>query len=429
MIKKIFGYKELLRRFLSGQIAIQFFNLINGFLLLRWLTIEQQAIFGISFSIQTLLNSLSDLGFTGSIVALTGSSFNDKKTLGNFMASAKYFRKRFFYISLIISVCLVPFFARNISYNKSVVWINLVPIIALVYFQASNSIYESPLLIHKNLKIFYRPQIMGAVLRLLINYMLFVTNILSPFTILSLNAVIILLTGLYYKKQSSVYFDWQAPQKETNKKMFRYISPLLPSVIFNSLFGQIQLFLIAYFGKIINIAQVAALGKLAQIFIFLNAFNLMLLEPLIARSNFIDLPKKMLFFFFVSCGIGCLMILSSYVFPQMYLFILGNKYKNLADQLIWVLAAAAINFISGTLWTMSAARKWVFWWATLSYVVLIMLCQAYGILFFNLSTTQGVLQLSVFTAIVVLVLQSCISIIGFLKEKKLFKYKAVFQIG
>jgi len=47
------------------------------------------------------------------------------------------------------------------------------------------------------------------------------------------------------------------------------------------------------------------------------------------------------------------------------------------------------------------------------------LCQLCGILTFNLATTTGVLQLSLLTAIGILIVQLSITIVGFQKEKRL----------
>ena len=94
-----------------------------------------------------------------------------------------------------------------------------------------------------------------------------------------------------------------------------------------------------------------------------------------------------------------------------------ESYSHLDQQLVWLVATSGINFLSTTIWTMSSARKWVFWWGTISYITIIILCQVYGIFTFNLSTTTGVLQLSLLTAVGILIVQLSITLVGFHKEK------------
>jgi len=113
LIETVQKQSPLLARFFSGQVVIQFLNLLNGFLLLRWLSIENVAIFSMLFGIQTLMNSMSDLGFSGSIIALTGNRYSHKKILGGYISSAKQLRRIFFLIIILIMAGLAPFLLKN----------------------------------------------------------------------------------------------------------------------------------------------------------------------------------------------------------------------------------------------------------------------------------------------------------------------------
>jgi len=225
--------------------------------------------------------------------------------------------------------------------------------------------------------------------------------------------------GKQNKKNASNYFEENIKAKETKREMLRYLAPIMPSNIFNSFFGQIQIFIIAYFGSVNNIAEVGALGRLSQLFLLLSAFNMMIVEPAIAKTDHNSLFKKYIFIAIAALFISFFITWSAYSFPDIYLWVLGNKYSHLDKQLIWLIAAAGVNFLSTTIWTMSSARKWVFWWGTAFYITTVILCQLCGILTFNLATTTGVLQLSLLTAIGILIVQLSITIVGFQKEKRL----------
>ena len=67
--------------------------------------------------------------------------------------------------------------------------------------------------------------------------------------------------------------------------MFKYLSPLLPSIAFNAFLGQITIFIASYFGKSQNIAEVSALGRLSQIFVFLATFNSVIVAPYSAKCD------------------------------------------------------------------------------------------------------------------------------------------------
>ena len=419
LIETVQKQSPLLARFFSGQVVIQFLNLLNGFLLLRWLSIENVAIFSMLFGIQTLMNSMSDLGFSGSIIALTGNRYSHKKILGGYISSAKQLRRIFFLIIILIMAGLAPFLLKNNFENNTFAWLGFIPVVASVYWQADCSIYASPLIIHKQLKAYYKPQILTSVLRILINYILYLTNVISALSVLIINALVILYMGKQNKKNASNYFEENIKTKETKREMLRYLAPIMPSNIFNSFFGQIQIFIIAYFGSITNIAEVGALGRLSQLFLLLSAFNMMIVEPAIAKTDHNSLFKKYIFIAIAALFISFFITWSAYSFPDIYLWVLGNKYSHLDKQLVWLIAAAGVNFLSTTIWTMSSARKWVFWWGTAFYITTVILCQLCGILTFNLATTTGVLQLSLLTAIGILIVQLSITIVGFQKEKRL----------
>ena len=69
------------------------------------------------------------------------------------------------------------------------------------------------------------------------------------------------------------------------KEIRRYILPASPAVILGAFHGQIALLLISIFGNTVSIAEVAALGRLGLLFNVLMTFNVVIVEPYIARLH------------------------------------------------------------------------------------------------------------------------------------------------
>ncbi|MEX6689938.1 hypothetical protein QTN47_20690 [Danxiaibacter flavus] len=419
--EKLKRHAPLFAKFFSGHIAVQVLNMLNGFLLLRWLNIEDIAIFSMLFSIQTVMNSISDLGFSGSIVALTGEKYRDKKVLGAYMAAARHLRMLFFAVIAAITLLIAPFYLNNQAVNSYQMWGGFFAIIATVYWQADCSIYTAPLLIHKKLTAYYRPQIISSALRIAVNYALFSFNVINALSVLLINGLIILYIGRRNKKNAAGYYEKNVSNEAARKEILRYLYPIMPSNIFNAFFGQIQILIITYFGNLRNIAEVAALGRISQLFLFLSAINLTIIEPAIAKSTNEALPRKYMFVVFVALIIATGITWTSYAFPSVYLAVLGRKYAHLQQQLVWLIAGASVNFVSTTMWTMSSARKWVFWWGTIAYITAVVACQLAGVYKLDLSATTGVLQLSLITAIAVLLVQLSITIVGFTKDNRYYR--------
>ncbi len=68
----------LILGFLAGQTSVQLLNLMTGFFLLRWLSVEQYAQYSVALGFQSTLSMPIYLGFSGSITALVGERSSDK---------------------------------------------------------------------------------------------------------------------------------------------------------------------------------------------------------------------------------------------------------------------------------------------------------------------------------------------------------------
>ncbi|MFP5042063.1 hypothetical protein [Parasediminibacterium sp. JCM 36343] len=404
--------------FLKGQLLLQIINVVTGFFLLRWLPISEQAIFGVAFSFQTLILSVSDLGFTGSIIALVGTKWNDKIVVGSYVAAARKLRSYFFGASLVLSCIIIPFIAKKQNWGLVQVLEIFTPLLLGVFWQANCSVYDSVLVMHKRLSELFQPQLIMAGVKLVAAFLLFKIGIISALCIISLNALAYLSNGMTYKRiaQQYISIDIENSTHEHIAEIFRYIRPLLPSIIFNALNGQIQILLISLFGKSTGIAEIAALGKLSQFFLFFNSFNSLVIAPFIAKSDKTALLKKYLTVFIGALCIGGGILVFTYFFPSFLKSILGKKFTYLNNDYIFLLVlSSTIGYWSVTLWTMSSVLKWVYWWASISYIVIIVLIEILSIAFLNISTTMGVLEMGLLVNIGVLLLQLSISMVGFKK--------------
>ena len=100
-------------------------------------------------------------------------------------------------------------------------------------------------------------------------------------------------------------------------------------------------------------AQVAALSRLAQLFAVLATFNTVVLEPYVAKQACKGLAPvyiKIITFSLVCCipFIGI-----AFLYPDIFLWLLGAKYEALRDSVGWYVTASFIGYIASVIWIMN----------------------------------------------------------------------------
>ena len=395
-------WTRLLSQFLTGQIVIQALNFLTGFLLLRWLSVTAYAEFSVAFAFQSTLGMLIDLGFSNSIVALVGDRGSDAEVVGRYIRSARHFRNRMYGVMVIVSMAAFPLITRSQPWPFSTKVLLFAAILASLFFQGWG-MYAAPLLINGRIKEYYQAQIFAAAGRLCCCFVLFETATLSAWTSAWVGAAALATTGLVYRKKS-VQLISEPHQSDPifNKEMIGYLAPLIPGVVFTAFQGQISVALITIFGHTKNIAEVAALGRLGQLFAIFAAVNSVLIEPYIAKLAPIRLVGKYLRIVACSAVLAVGISAFSFLFPQPLLWVLGPKYGNLQNEIGWIVSGACISYVAGVLWVMNSARKWLFWWYTNLYVFSVLLTQIICVMTMRLTTTHSVVIMSFITSVVIL---------------------------
>ncbi len=398
----------------AGQLAVQILGFATGMLLLRWMSVDAFAQYGVAFGFQCMLGSFIDLGFSGSIVSLVGARGDQREVVGGYIAAARWWRRVL--MTLVTPVAAIAFYYINVRQGWPLAGgsVLFVCIVLTLYVSGWNAWASAPLLIHQRLSQMYRTQITAAVARLAACAGLFALHTLNAVTLTLVNTAVAAGIAWSYWQTARPYFD--EPRESSpviRKEMRRYLAPLLAGVIFYALQGQLYTLLISVFGHTQSVAEVAALGRLAQLFTLLGAIHGMLVVPYFARLARDLLPSRYLLALAASIALGVVLTAASYLFPDPVLWILGGKYRHLQTELGWMVLANSLGFIGGVLWSIHSARKWIFWSGTFLYIGLITLTQIIFLAFIRVDSTLHVLYLSVATNFAVLIVHGITAWIGF----------------
>lgn len=393
--------------FAIGQTTTQFLNLLAGFVLLRWLAKEDYAQFSFAFGFQAMLGMLLDLGAAGAITALVGTRASEPAIVGGYVAAAKAMRLRL--ACFVIPVGAACFFLAGAKHGWPHLTVVLLfgAVVAAVFAQSNASIHATPLLMHRRLGAWYRTGSIAAAARLLVFAGLHAIGALSGWLTAWVNTVATGMTAIFYRRSGAVHsVEPRAASLEMRREMRRYLSPLIPGVVFTAFQSQITVFLITLFGRTENIAEVAALGRVGQVFALLAAFNGVILLPHMAA-----LPRERVFRRYAlvlaaAAAIAGSICLLGWIWPDPLLWLLGGNYAHLGYELRLLLLASSLHYVAGVMWTIHSARKWIFWWGSVLYIVLTLVVQLALVTTLDLSTTAGAMDFAVWSAVVPLLVHA-----------------------
>jgi O-antigen/teichoic acid export membrane protein len=400
--------------FFVGQGLVQFLNLATGFLLIRWLSVNDYAVYSLVSGFQGTVGVLIELGLGGSIVALLAGR-TEKHILGGYIRSTRHYRNKFFFY-------LLPAIAISfaiLAMRQGLVWwmtaILLGAILTAIYFESWTAYYSVPLMVHQDLQTYYRTPAMIGGVRLVTSFLLHAVSALSAWLMALMNSAGMIVQGWSYRQDARRHIiEPTDADPSTNREVMEYIRPLIPGTAFFAIHGQITIFLISWFGQARDVAEVGALGRLGQLFLLLAAFNSVVIAPNIAKIPRVRLASRYAFFLAGAIAVSVALLVTSAWLPQVLLWIIGPKYLHLRTELIWTIMASCLGYVCSVMWTMHLARKWTFAWGVRAYIIAVVLVEICGIAFMDLSTAVGVIRLSAYTALATFAVLIAWAIHGFI---------------
>lgn len=409
---------SLIGSFIVGQGAVQSVQLLTGFFLIRWLSVEQYAQYSIAFAFQSTAQILVELGFAGSIIALVGRRVREKEVVGDYIKAAKFFRNRLF--ALVAVVCLIafPLITSQHGWSLYITLLLLLAIISNLYLSGNSAFYGTPLIMNGRLKDLYSTQFKSGIFRFLFVGLLSVFSVLNAWIAALATSAVVWYNGRVYKKRAAKFIS--EPSKisgETKKEMLGYVTPVIPGIVYSAFSAQIALFIIGVFGNTQNIAEVGALGRLGQMFFILNAASSTLVVPFLARQPGKNLKKK---YFSILSGaflIAVIMTITAFIMPEPLLWIMGSKYAHLEKEVGLMVLNSAIVFLNVIMWDMNCSRKWLWSWIPVLSISSNVLVQIFLVIKMDLNTTYSVLIYSVILSVFNLSNKVLVAAIGLKKTE------------
>ena len=414
---KLIEWTKLISITGSAQVIIQITGFISGLIIIRLLPTRDYALYTLATTMIGTMVMLADAGVSTGVFSQAGKVWKDPNKLGSVLATGIGLRNRMALICATVStpIFFYLFYRHNISWQVSVFIVTSI----LLVFNAtiSGTIINYPLVLWQDLKSSLVIQVLSNVGRMFLTMALFI----FPWASLALIASYIpqTIANNKTKKKSEKYADYSQPADPAVKKeVVSVIKKMLPNAIYYSISGQITIWIISFYGSTTAVAQVGALGRLAVILTIVTVLFNTLVIPRIARMSS---NPSLLMTRFVQIQ-ACLLILCLIImgliwkFPTEILWILGNNYSGLHNELFLTVMASCLSLFSAFALSFCASKGWAI--SPLIYIPVSIVTIFLGVVIFQISTIEGVLKYNIFTTIVQVGLFMCYTLLKISKSMK-----------
>jgi O-antigen/teichoic acid export membrane protein len=378
-------------------------NLLYGFLCVRLLPLADYAKYAVVFGFLPTLSVLMDVGLSGALLPLIGERINDRRLIADYVASLRQIAHLLYLFVGLVGVIVYPLIVHRQQWAWQVVAGMIVILLVAAWCARVSGAYGAVLIIRRNRKSWYQIQITSSLATLVLLVVAWVAHLLNGFSAILINvagmAYVAIACFLQAKRLLGVK---GTASREKRKAIVHFSAPNLPNNLFYALQGQISLLLLTYFGHATAVASLGALSRLGQIFLLLSPMMLLLVQPYFAKLPKERLKRNYMGIFAVVVLICGTVTGLSFLFPGMFLWILGHKYGSLHYEVSLMLAVNSLGYLYGVLTTVNNACRFVYWWNSVAVIVGTVAIQVVFIWKTDLSTIRGVLTMNLCTGLATL---------------------------
>jgi hypothetical protein len=401
--------------FLAKQGIAMAGNLLYGLCCVRMLPKPEYAMFAVLFGFMGSLTVLLDIGISGTLAPLVGEQIDNLPLIANYVASIRGIALKLYLLMAPLAAIVFTLLVYRQHWGFSVIAQMLCALLVTAWFARVSSSYGAVLILRRDRSHYYRIQMIGSLGSLGLLILFWSLHHMNVYVGILLNVAQILFTAVsYYRRAQQLLGVKGHPDPLQQKAIVRLAMPNFPSSVFYAVQGQITLMLITIFGhSAASVANVGALARLGQILVLFSQMNPVLVEPFFARLQAARLARVYLAAVALVTLFSAAFTASAFLFPQVFLWVLGAKYSNLRFEVGLQVLSSSIGFLGGFLWVIHSSRRFVYWWNTAANISLTVLVQAIVIWKFDLSSVSHVLILNVASGLASLLVCISCGVYGF----------------
>jgi O-antigen/teichoic acid export membrane protein len=412
-LRRLIRGGRIVGSFVTVQVIVQLIGFLSGILLIRMLEQREYAFFTIANTMQGTLNLLADVGISVGLVSIGGRVWQDRPRFSQLISTALHLRRR---LALAAAIAITPLLYFMLAKNgASLNYTALLTILVLIGLAIQLDVGVLGVIprLRADIGVIQRIDLTGAIVRLTI-LVLLAFIFLNAGVAVTVSTIVIFLQYLLLRRYSAGVIDFGAPQNADDRKaMLGLIRSQAANAVFYCFQGQITILLISFFARqSSSVAEVGALSRLAMIFVVLANLLANIFVPAFARCQ--ERRQLRSLYLEIAGGVSlfCIVVIAAAaIFPDQFLFVLGNKYAHLQRELLLMVGSAVLAALTGTFWSLNAAKAWVA--RSWLYIPLTLLTQIALIPFTDFSNVRSVLMFNLLSSVPNLLLNLALSFRGF----------------
>jgi O-antigen/teichoic acid export membrane protein len=380
------------------QVAVQAAGALAGFIIVRSLPKPEYALYAVANAGLSMFNVLADTGITSAMRSIGGEVHNKRAEYSRLVATVRQLRLVFAVFALLVTFPVTAWMLLSNGATAGESFLLCSVVLAAGWPLLTGMVLrEAALMLGKYRKV-QSVDFTAAAVRL--------SCVVAAFAWLSAVVAMIFaalanwIQWAIYRRQSRNDFESAAePDENYRRRVLRITRRVLPNTLFFCFQGQVIYVLLTIFGTSSELAEVAALGRIAALLGIVGVVFNNVLSPRFARcQDYRRLSGLYLSLVGLTAGLLLPVAIFAWFFPQPLLLILGSAYSGLEYELFLVVVAACLNVWGGIMAWINYSRNWLRWFAYL-YIPAILAAQIVCIATLDLSSVRGVLWLSIVTAV------------------------------
>lgn len=400
----------------GSQLLQQIMSLGIGILIVRELPKSDYAIYTVLMSVQAILMILSTSGIMIGFIKIGGEIWNNRDKMASLINTAGLLRSYISAGAFLIASSYGYYLLVQQDIVSTRILFFLLCILLIIIPEIYKAFITEGMLLRKEIATVQLTEIIAQATRLLLLCIIFIffKGYLTINFVLIITVIAVWVAYYYLIRMSGDIVNKTAViSLEYKKTLLHYIKLIWHNELFFAFRGQISIFIIGIYGDTTSLADFGALGRFVIIFSVLTALVSNILAPRFARtSNKKALVKQYYQLLSILGALSFVLVLFAYLLPEVFLWILGEKYSSLETELNLIMIVGAINLFIAGISYLNQTKGWIkfrtYWEIPLNIAVILI-----GINVFDIYNLLGVLYLSILIALSNLILVLANSIRGF----------------